>query len=111
MSPTITIRLAEPGDTAALARLAALDSARPPRGATLMAEVEDEPWAALPLDGGQPIADPFRPTVDLIRLLELRAGQLGAGARRPSGTRRGGSLVPLRHGPRRRRLPAAAESA
>jgi hypothetical protein len=32
--------------------------------------------AALPLDGGAALADPFKPTSDIVALLELRARQL-----------------------------------
>src|ERR687886_377833 len=59
MSAPVTIRPAEAHDAAALSRLAALDSASPPRGAVLLAEVEGELWAALPLDGGPAIGLPF----------------------------------------------------
>ena len=31
---------------------------------------------AVPFDGGSPIADPFRPTADLVSLLKLRATQV-----------------------------------
>jgi hypothetical protein len=103
MSAPVTIRPAEAEDAAALARVAALDSASPPRGAVLLAEVEGELWAALPLDGGRPIGDPFRPSADLLRLLELRASQLADGHGRRPRRRHGGSLVPL---PRWRRRPA-----
>ena len=53
----VLIRHAERRDSAALARLAALDSAAPPDGEVLL-------------------ADPFRPTVELQRLLRTRAGAL-----------------------------------
>src|ERR671932_584285 len=89
MSAPVTIRPALAHDAAALRRLAALDSASPPRGAVLLAEVEGELWAALPLDGGPAIGDPFRPSGDLVRLLELRASQLtGGDGRRPRSRRR-----------------------
>jgi len=32
--------------------------------------------AALPLGGGEPLSDPFRPTAHLLPLLRLRASQL-----------------------------------
>jgi hypothetical protein len=37
--------------------------------------------AALPLDGGRPLADPFTHTTDIVRMLELRAAQLTADGR------------------------------
>jgi hypothetical protein len=102
VTPPVTIRPAEAQDAAALSRLAALDSTSPPRGA-LLAEVDGELWAALPLGGGPPIGDPFRRSADLVRLLELRASQLAGGDGRRPRKRGRGSLVPL---PRWRRRPA-----
>lgn len=72
----VTIRLARAEDARSLRRLAALDSAEVPSGALVVAEVSDELWAAVPLAGGRAIADPFRPTAELLRLLQLRAEQL-----------------------------------
>jgi hypothetical protein len=75
---TLTIRLAGLADTAALDRLAQLDSAPPPRPVPmLVAEVGGELRAALPLDGGSAIADPFRSTAELVAILAERARQLG----------------------------------
>lgn len=71
----ITIRPAVPADAPAVARVAALDSRRPPAGDLLVAEVGGTVVAALPVAGGQPVADPFRPTADVVALLELRAAQ------------------------------------
>jgi hypothetical protein len=65
----ITIRRATPDDEAALARLAALDSARIPAGAVLVAESRGELRAALSLEDGEAIADPFRPTASVVELL------------------------------------------
>jgi hypothetical protein len=74
---TLTIRLALPADAAALARLAELDSAPPPRPVPmLVAEVDGELRAALPLDGERATADPFRPTAALVAILAERARQL-----------------------------------
>jgi hypothetical protein len=72
----VTVRHAHLGDEAAIARLAALDSARTPAGPMLVAESDARILAALPLGGGRPIADPFVPTAELLALLELRAAQL-----------------------------------
>lgn len=74
--PQITVRLADYGDSAALVRLAGLDSAAFPTGPTLVAEVGGQIQAALPVQGGPAIADPFRPTVALVAMLRLRAQQL-----------------------------------
>ena len=75
-SPHIAIRLATGADTAALAQLAALDSAEVPNGRVLIASLDGAPVAALPLGGGVTIADPFRRTAEARELLELRASQL-----------------------------------
>jgi hypothetical protein len=72
----LVLRFAGPADTAAIDRLATLDSQRAPRGAVLVAEVEGTPWAALSLDDGHAVADPFRPTGELVALLLERARQI-----------------------------------
>jgi hypothetical protein len=79
----ITVRTATASDLSALNRLAALDSAKPPRGPALVAEADSRMLAALPLGSGRPIADPFEPTAEIVALLQLRAEQLRAeGGRR-----------------------------
>jgi hypothetical protein len=72
----IRIRTADQLDARALLRLAALDSQLPPKGRTLIAEVDGEMVAAMPLAGGEAIADPFRRTSESLDLLALRASQL-----------------------------------
>ncbi len=73
---TISIRLATPDDGRALARLAALDSGTVPAGQVLLAERDGELQAALALDGGARLADPFVPTAELLALLRVRATRL-----------------------------------
>jgi hypothetical protein len=80
---SVTIRRSTAADRMALERLAALDSAPAPVGDVLLAEVGDEAVAAIALTGGATIADPFRPTAELVELLGLRAAEL-----RPTTTRR-----------------------
>jgi hypothetical protein len=83
----VTVRRSAPADESALARLAALDSASPPRGPALIAEADSRMLAALPMGAGRPIADPFEPTAALVALLELRRNQIEAAngaTRRPS---------------------------
>jgi hypothetical protein len=80
----VAIRLAEPQDATALAELAAIDSTphfAERGGPVLLAESHGHPMAALDLERGTAIADPFEPTAPLVDLLRLRAGQL-AGRRR-----------------------------
>jgi hypothetical protein len=82
----VTVRFATPADGPELERLAALDAGRVPAGPALVAEVDGELVAALPLAHGRALADPFRPSAELLRLLELREAQLRGGG--PSGRRR-----------------------
>src|SRR4051812_18396044 len=72
----ITIRTATAADQAAIRRLAVLDSAFPPTGEVLLAEAGDELWAALSVDTGHAVADPFRRSADLVELLSLRAARV-----------------------------------
>ena len=73
---TVTIRQAGADDETALRRLAALDSTRVPDGPVLMAEIDGQPVAAISVVSGESFADPFVPTLELRRLLELRESQL-----------------------------------
>ena len=75
-TPQIVIRPAHSDDRSALVRLAALDSSVVPTGRVLVAEIDGELVAAMPVDGGPAIADPFRATAAMVALLELRAGQI-----------------------------------
>ena len=76
VAQTIVIRRATQADRSVVERLAALDSAPVPFGAILIAEVHDEPQAAIEIASGATIADPFRPTAHLVELLSLRAAGL-----------------------------------
>jgi hypothetical protein len=92
---SITIRPAYADDQAALARLAALDSAAGvPAVPVLLAEVDDELRAALSLANGSVIADPFFPTQHLVRLLRAHA----AAVAEPRGRRPRRPLKRLRAG-------------
>jgi hypothetical protein len=84
----IAIRLARPADGPALARLAALDdhaeqadrlagmAGEPWDRGILVAEVDGTVAAALVVQDGTIVADPFRRTALLVDLLRLRAEQL-----------------------------------
>jgi hypothetical protein len=74
MADGITIYQSDPDAT--IERLAQLDTAVCPRGRVLVAAVAGEPRAALPLDGGPAVADPFHRTAELVTLLKMRAAQL-----------------------------------
>jgi hypothetical protein len=72
----LTIRRATAADAFSLRRLAAIDSSSPPTGDVLLAEMGDELWAAVSIDTGAAVADPFRPSSDLVDLLRFRARRL-----------------------------------
>ena len=79
---TIVIRPAEGiEDTVALRSLSQLDSKSILAGPALLAEVDGETRAALSLQDGRIVADPFHPTADLAALLQARAN---GGERRSS---------------------------
>ena len=83
----LTVRRATRDDAAALADLAALDSAAPLTGDVLLAEVAGAPVAALSATDGRVVADPFALTADVVAVLRVRAqAQLPA---RASGAARG----------------------
>jgi hypothetical protein len=75
MSPTssLTLRHANASDAAALVRLAALDSSRVPSGELLVAEVDGRLVAALSVDTGAAIADPFEHTAAIVESLRAQA--------------------------------------
>jgi hypothetical protein len=75
-APAVSIREATLADSSAIDALASLDSSRRPYGRLLVAEVDGGIVAALPMDGGRAIADPFLRTSELVALLETRAAQL-----------------------------------
>jgi hypothetical protein len=74
-SEGIVIRPFVERDIDAIRRLAALDSKPVPIGGVLVAERAGELVAALPLDGGEALADPFKPTADVVALLQRRASK------------------------------------
>ena len=75
---TITIRPLRADDVGAVERLAELDERPVPPGQLLLAEVEGTVEAAVALDGGETIANPFARSGEAVSLLELRADQLRA---------------------------------
>jgi hypothetical protein len=78
LAPTVVIRAARGSDGPALRRLAALDSAELPAGELLIAEADDQVVAAVSVDTGAKVADPFRRTADVVDLLAFRAKRLRA---------------------------------
>ncbi len=72
MTPVL-VRPARSVDADALTVLAALDSASPLTGDVLLAVSGGEVAAAMSLDTGAVIANPFEPTVHLVELLRTAA--------------------------------------
>jgi hypothetical protein len=72
----VTLRLCTVQDDPALERLAQLESRELPGGRFVVAEVDGELVAAVPVAGGAAFADPFRKTAHLVPLLRTRARQL-----------------------------------
>lgn len=97
-SETVTIRMARSADEPALRVLAQLDSVPPPEPSpTLVAQVDGELHAALALDDGEAIANPFRRTAHLVAMLTARAEH--ARSQPPARTRRRLRLIQLRAAP------------
>ena len=71
MAPEITIRQATSDDAFALRRLAALDDRAALHGEVLLAEHAGEVRAALSLQDGRTVANPFAPTAKLVEMLRM----------------------------------------
>ena len=72
----VVVRDAYPDDDVALRRLASVDDRPGLRGHVVLAELNGELVAATSVSNGRSIADPWRPTADIVALLELRAAQI-----------------------------------
>jgi hypothetical protein len=75
-SGSISIRPARPADENAVRRVAQRDSRAVPDGDLLIAVVDGQVQAAIGLASGDVIADPFRQTEELVRMLALRRLQM-----------------------------------
>ena len=84
----LVIREATEDDRAALVRLAQRDSEQVPAGLMLVAETGGELRAAVEIESGHAIADPFRHTADLVGLLRARADAVASRAPRAVAARR-----------------------
>ena len=73
VDPTVVIRAARGSDGPALENLARMDSQRPLSGDDILLAEQDGNIVAA-IAGTRTIADPFRPTGELVALLHLRAG-------------------------------------
>jgi hypothetical protein len=72
----VVIRHAAPSDARELDRLAALDERSLPLGERLVGVLDGRVVAALEVDSGTAVADPFVPTEGVVELLGLRAAQV-----------------------------------
>jgi hypothetical protein len=79
----VVIRESVRSDAEHLRRLAQLDSARLHDGPMVVAEINGEIRAAVAIDDGSVIADPFRRTADLVALAAMRADQVRAARSKP----------------------------
>lgn len=76
MAPEITIRQATSDDAFALRRLALLDDRAALHGDVLLAEQAGEVRAAVSLESGRAIANPFAPTAALVEMLRAHSRQV-----------------------------------
>jgi hypothetical protein len=84
LSEAIIIRSARAADEDAVRRVAQRDSRAVPDGDLLIAVVDGEVQAAIALESGDVIADPFRRTAELVRMLALASiSRRGRDRRRP----------------------------
>jgi hypothetical protein len=79
---TLTIRPAGPADHDLVARLSQLDSQRPPTGEVLIAFRDDDAVAAIGVESGQVVADPFQHTMSVVEMLRATAARADALAER-----------------------------
>jgi|KBSMisStaDraftv2_1062788.scaffolds.fasta_scaffold2411541_1 hypothetical protein len=104
-SPDITIRRADARDAESIARLAALDSTRPPSGVVVLAERGSELWAAISTDDGHVAADPFRPSAASAHRLRDHVAAVSPSRRREALRRRLRSVLgPVQPNPRAERI-------
>jgi hypothetical protein len=84
---SLVLRPATSADAADLERLAALDSARPLVGDVMLAHAHGQVRAAVSLESGRAVADPFYPSLELLPLLRAAAGDKPARRRWRRATR------------------------
>lgn len=77
-APKVTVRFARDTDGIALDRLAQLSERPVPQGTLLVGSVRGEITAAVAIEGGAAIADPFRATAYVVDELRGRARRLRA---------------------------------
>jgi hypothetical protein len=109
---SLTIRKAGTVDEESLIRLAGLDSKHVPPGTFLIAEVDGEDRAAVAIESGEVLADPFHHTADIAEMLQVRASRLREIEHPVPARKRGLADVAARliPGQRRRSATAAARN-
>ena len=75
MNSPITLRYSKDGDRERIAELAELDGRPAPSGEALLAEAEGRLVAAVGMSDDAVVADPFRPTADVVELMQMRVEQ------------------------------------
>jgi hypothetical protein len=75
MTEAITIRWATADDRDRILELAELDGRPAPVGDTLLGLVGGRVWAAVGVDDGGAVSDPFERAEDVVWLLQMRAEQ------------------------------------
>ncbi|MDQ3573269.1 MAG: hypothetical protein M3383_10500 [Actinomycetota bacterium] len=81
----IVIRVSGPEDLPRIASVAGLDSAQVPAGPMLVASVGGQIRAAISLEDGAVIADPFHRTSELVDMLRIRSIAIGARSTQAAG--------------------------
>jgi hypothetical protein len=76
LNSTLALRLARADERNQIRRLAELDDSEPLERPVLVAFLDGEAVAALSLEDGRVVANPFVPTAEVIGLLRLRASHL-----------------------------------
>jgi hypothetical protein len=74
----LIIRTPEQDERGSVERLALLDDRRTPEGELLVAEVDGELWAAVAIQTGDGVSDPFRPSDPVLSVLKATAAGLRA---------------------------------
>jgi hypothetical protein len=75
LTEPITIRHSATGDRERVVELSQLDGRPAPTGDLLLAEVGGKLWAAVGIDDGAAVADPFELSGEVEWLLQMRAEQ------------------------------------
>ena len=98
MIDPITLRYSKDGDRERIAELAELDGRPAPTGEVLLAEAEGRLVAAVGMTDGAAVADPFRPTADVVELMQMRVEQDREALARPRTPDRSPCLIRQRDG-------------